>query len=90
MAAASERKTPLINEYLVTHFPNPSLPTGALTDTARISRPAHQETARNYAHSGEKSQRETGQKNGRGFWRTRVNTGPLMYRTNKDVPGRKV
>lgn len=58
MAAASERKTPLINEYLVTHFPNPSLPTGALTDTARISQPAHQETARNYAHSGEKNQRE--------------------------------
>lgn len=26
MAAARERKTPLINEYLVTHVPNPSLP----------------------------------------------------------------
>lgn len=29
MAAASERKTPLIHEYLVIHFPNSSLPTGA-------------------------------------------------------------
>ena len=29
MAAASERKTPLINEYLVIHFLNSSLPTGA-------------------------------------------------------------
>ena len=29
MAAASERKTPLINEYLVIHFLYSSLPTGA-------------------------------------------------------------
>ena len=37
MAAASERKTPLINEYLVIHFSNLSLPRGALMDTARIT-----------------------------------------------------
>lgn len=46
MAAASERKTPLINEYLVTNFSNPSLPRGALMDTARISQASQQEIAK--------------------------------------------
>lgn len=54
MAAASERKTPLINDYLVTHFPNPSLPRGALMDTAGINQARQQEIAKNYTHSSEK------------------------------------
>lgn len=59
MAAAMKEKTPLINEYLVTHFPNLSLPRGALMDTARISQARQQDIVGNYAHSGEKSKGET-------------------------------
>lgn len=62
MAAASERKTPLINGSLVTHFQNPSLPREALMDTAGINQARQQEIAKSYAHtSSEKRKREIGQ-----------------------------
>lgn len=83
MAAASERKTPLINEYLVTNFSNPSLPRGALMDTARISQASQQEIAKKYAHSSEKRKRETGQLDNLNEYRTAI------CRVHKDVTGRK-
>lgn len=74
MAAANERKTCLINEYLVTYFPNASLPRGVLMDTARISQATREEIARNYAHSREKSKSEPVNWHGSSFWITQMST----------------
>lgn len=84
IAAASERKTPLVNEYLAAHFPNPGLPRGVLMDTARITQTTQQEIARNYAHPAGKIKERWVDQNGRSFWRTQVNTSPTrMFQGGK-------